>query len=146
MKQPRKWEGDMDAGKSMEEIFGPVIYSYTRAQALEDGVLVDVSKMAREAGFIRHTAVTAAVWAMINDIPTKGYGDWGDVQGRLWDVLWMAKCAARLQTLACNRPEISFAVILPTAGSRKRKVMLKGHCGPGDDGEAVITIMMPQED
>jgi hypothetical protein len=27
-----------------------VIYAYTRAQALEDGVLVDVSEMAKEAG------------------------------------------------------------------------------------------------
>jgi len=33
-----------------EDVFGPVIYAYTRAQAIEDGVLVDVSKMAKEAG------------------------------------------------------------------------------------------------
>jgi len=28
-----------------------VIHTYTRAQAIEDGVLIDVSEMAREAGF-----------------------------------------------------------------------------------------------
>jgi hypothetical protein len=28
-----------------------LIYSYTRAQAIADGVLVDVSELAREAGF-----------------------------------------------------------------------------------------------
>ncbi len=31
--------------------FAPVISVYTRAQAIEDGVLVDVSETAREAGF-----------------------------------------------------------------------------------------------
>jgi type I site-specific restriction endonuclease len=30
--------------------FGEVIYSYTRAQAVADGVQVDVSKVAAEAG------------------------------------------------------------------------------------------------
>ena len=36
-----------------------LIYSYTRAQALADGVLVDVSQMASEAGFRYPTAITA---------------------------------------------------------------------------------------
>ena len=31
--------------------FGPVLHAYTRAQAIEDGILVDVSETAREAGF-----------------------------------------------------------------------------------------------
>ena len=31
--------------------FAPIIHSYTRAQAIEDGILVDVSDTAREAGF-----------------------------------------------------------------------------------------------
>lgn len=29
----------------------PVVHAYTRAEAIEDGVLVDVSETAREAGF-----------------------------------------------------------------------------------------------
>ena len=35
-----------------------LIHSYTRAQAIEDGVLVDVSDVAKEAGFKIHTVVT----------------------------------------------------------------------------------------
>lgn len=46
----------------MDDFFGGVIHSYSRAQAIEDGVLVDVSSMAKEAGFIWPVAVTAAVW------------------------------------------------------------------------------------
>ena len=40
-----------------------VIYAYTRAQALEDGVLVDASEIAREAGIGFPVALTRAVWA-----------------------------------------------------------------------------------
>ena len=34
-----------------------IIYLYGRQQAIEDGVLIDVSKTAREAGFCWPTAV-----------------------------------------------------------------------------------------
>ena len=37
--------------KTTESIFGDVISTYTRAQALEDGVLIDPGTMAAEAGF-----------------------------------------------------------------------------------------------
>jgi len=47
---------------SLSEIVGEPIHAYSRAQALEDGVLVDVSAMAREAGFIRATALTQNLW------------------------------------------------------------------------------------
>lgn len=46
-----------------------VIHAYTRAQAIEDGVLVDLSDLAREAGFRFPVAVTLGVWAVLN--PTK---------------------------------------------------------------------------
>lgn len=39
-----------------------MIYSYTRAQALADGVLVDVSDIAREAGFRVPVALTRTAW------------------------------------------------------------------------------------
>ena len=45
--------------------FGPVIFAYTRAQAIEDGILVDVSETAREAGFNIPVALTRTVWERI---------------------------------------------------------------------------------
>ena len=33
--------------ESMSEYFGEPVYQYTRAQALEDGEMVDVSELAR---------------------------------------------------------------------------------------------------
>ncbi len=44
-----------------DPFFGPVIYSYTCAQAIADGVLVDVSETAREVGFRWPVAITAAM-------------------------------------------------------------------------------------
>jgi len=119
-----------------------IISTYTRAQAIEDGVLVDVSKVAREAGFVYPVALTAAVWAMIEDIPERLVGI-QDVQGRLWDVVWMARLAARrggsqtIYRLILDRIENGRAV---------KYADLKLHCGPGDDMEPVITLMLPNED
>ncbi len=79
------------------EIFGDVIYAYTRAQAIEDGELIDVTKTAKQTGFTLPVAVTRAVW--------DGYIDWTQADddkqttqhasGRLWDVLWMLYLACR---------------------------------------------------
>ena len=45
------------------ELFGEVISTYSRAQAIEDGVLVDAGDMARQAGFRFHIAITPAAWS-----------------------------------------------------------------------------------
>jgi Family of unknown function (DUF6573) len=42
-----------------------VIHTYTRAQALADGALIDISPLATEAGFRYPVAVTAAVWHIL---------------------------------------------------------------------------------
>ena len=44
---------------SAESFFGEVISTYTRAQAIEDGVLVDAGPMAKEAGFNWPVVLTA---------------------------------------------------------------------------------------
>lgn len=53
----------------MEEIFGEPIHVYTRAEAIEDGALVDVTGTAEEAGIVHPVALTAALWHDVNDIP-----------------------------------------------------------------------------
>ena len=40
-----------------------IIHRYSRADAIRDGVLIDVSAVAREAGFKYPVALTAAAWA-----------------------------------------------------------------------------------
>ena len=77
--------------QTMADFYGPAISIYTREQALEDGVLVDVSELAREAGFKIPVAVTASVWADCIDWPEDSQQGFGQsIDGRLWDVLYMA--------------------------------------------------------
>ena len=82
-------------------VFGPedIIHppqADTRHQALEDGVLVDVSETAREAGIRYPTAVTTRVWHELV-VPNEEQKSWSqDQEGRLWDVLWMFALAGRL--------------------------------------------------
>jgi len=44
-----------------DPIFGAVIFSYPRAQAIEDGVLIDVPRVPRETGITIPVALTGAV-------------------------------------------------------------------------------------
>ena len=55
------------------------------------GVLIDVTATAREVGFKYPTAVTSAVWANYVRVPEGVTGQ--DEQGRLHDILWMARLA-----------------------------------------------------
>ncbi|MHB1870813.1 MAG: DUF6573 family protein [Steroidobacteraceae bacterium] len=118
-----------------------VVYSYTRAQAIEDGVLVDASKLASEYGVRYPVAVTRALWDSYVTPPAALAG-WQDETGRAWDVLTMFRLAAR-----AGGQEIRFRVLFQMqAGRPARLVELKAVCGPGDDAEPVVTIMLPDED
>lgn len=151
----------------MENIFGETIYTYTRAQAIEDGVLIDVSEMAEEAGFKIPVAITSALHGMIENIPESR--NWQDYNGRLWDVLWMGLLAARnnrnknqfLYTLVLSHIEKKEVYYKPKYNFEKgtykegywkdRNVLventtLKMVISGGDNGEPVITIMLPNED
>lgn len=123
----------------MSFIFGPVVYSYTHAQPLEDGNLEDVSTVAKEAGWKYPVALTAALWSAVETIP-KAH-NYHDVQGRLWDVLYMASLMARKS----QGSRFVFELILFREESRKKFVQLVADCGPGDQGEPVVTIGFPED-
>ena len=132
---------------TLADIFGEPISSHSRQQAVDDGVLIDVSDTATEAGFRIAVAITAAAWADCvewTDSDTDRQ-TCQDQAGRLWDILWMAAQAARRN----DSDEIRFQLYrVPRGGrgSRPRLTTLKAVCGPGDDGEPVVTIMLPGED
>jgi hypothetical protein len=65
-----------------ESLFGEVIFSYTRAQAIADRVLIDVTPTALEAGFRFPVAMTAALMAAVETIPQQYSHE--DIEGRLW--------------------------------------------------------------
>ena len=138
-----------EEGSTGSPFFGEVIYSYSRAQALADGVLIDVSDKAREAGFRWPVAISAGVWM---DCVTWSEMDSAkqtpqDESGRLWDVVFMAAHAVRTQTGGGAMLLYDLARV-PRDGKARQAVVttLKLIVGPGDGGEPVVTILLPDED
>ena len=131
----------------LSNTFGDIIYAYTRKQAIDDGVLIDVSTMAQEAGILFPVAVTPAIWYeyILPDNNLSNHGQ--STNGRLWDILWMFRSAAAKSSGSLLFFEVNILQPANTESSVQLElVILKGHCGPGDQGEPVITIMRPDED
>jgi hypothetical protein len=135
--------------QSAESFFGKVISTYTRAQAIEDGVLIDPGSMANEAGFKWPVALTADAWAdcvaWTDDDSQKQVHQ--DQSGRLWDVVYMASHAIRTSKDSGDR--LMFQLYrVPRDGWSTEAILvtLKLIVGPGDNGDRVITILLPNED
>lgn len=144
--------GDSDSG-DLESVFGPVIYAYTRRQAIEDGHLVAIEPgICREAGFNWPVAVTREVWDQYVQWPQGHKSLPQDEDGRLWDVLWMCRSAIRdpsLRVRTLSEQALVYQLyVVPFTGHGKcpRLTYLKLVCGPGDDAEPVVTIMLPEQD
>jgi hypothetical protein len=120
-----------------------LIHRYSRADALRDGVLIDVSETAKEAGFSYPVALTAATWERCVTVPPGVSCQ--DEAGRLWDVLFLLRCAIGR---GGSGPEVRFGVHVRNDNRERTPplVRLKALCGPGDDGSPCITVMLPDED
>jgi hypothetical protein len=124
--------------------FGELIYAYTRKQALADGVQVDVTKTAEEAGIRFPTFITRAVFDAFVTVPPAVSGQ--DEQGRLWDIVSMLRFAIKRSKPGCDR--VSVELYVRNDNSAPKLVKLIATCGPldMDDPKPAITIMMPEED
>lgn len=113
--------------------FGSPIFTYSRDQAVADGVLIDVSTVTREAGFTISVAVTD------NEDTQKQTHQ--DSAGRLWDVLSMLHFAI---AKASKTDRIFYKLyVVPCDGktTKAELMQLKAIIGAGDNSEPVITIM-----
>lgn len=124
----------------------PIIYSYTREQAMTDGELIDVTERAREAGFRYPVAVSRAVFGDIVDPPERAIAGGESVEGRLWDVLYMCASAARRIQSNHETDSVYFEVLATDQDGTKKLHQLWSKCGPGDTAAPVVTIMMQGED
>ena len=135
------WDAMKAAGFTEEELqkdqpFGPVIFSYSRKQAIEDGVLVDITPLANRAGFRLHTVVTATCLGEVTrQGPPRSPGDDPRAKGDgLMKLLGELRKAVRANL---NTDTVHFKV---------GDVACWALCGPGDEGEAVLTVMLEGED
>ena len=123
-----------------------LIYRYTRSQAIEDGVLVDLTIWSRETGFVIPVACTAAVWhgylVPADSLTSAGQSE----RGRSHDLLWMLYCAIKRSPAGPDLDRLGFEVIFLMPPAKHQTVRLIALCGPGDGGEPVLTVMLPNED
>ena len=119
-----------------------LIHSYSRAEAIADGILIDVSDTAREAGIKYPVALTRSVWMNYVEIPRGVMGQ--DESGRLWDILWMTRYAIHLAPPKASTVKVILSV--RNDNREPRRVELKAAVAPGDGAEPVITISLPNED
>jgi hypothetical protein len=141
--RPAPKEGDVIHGGPWDGF--EVVSVYTRAQALEDGVLVDVTPLAKMAGFRLHTVITCGVLEAIKSEVRKEFADVmpfveeGPVyRAAIGDVLAALHAQIRKDLAAGkNTPESHF---------RFGQTELWALTGPGDQGEAVLTVMLEGED
>ena len=120
------------------EIFGEPICCYTRAQALADGVLVDISERARRAGIKYPTACTHGVWSLIDCLPAS---DTDTLAGIVRDVRAEEVLRAMLTAIRRGGVRGTDRVVFAALGAA-----LWAQCGPGDTAAPVITIMREGED
>ncbi len=131
------------------------IYSYTRSQAIEDGVLIEADeKIAREAGFKVPVVLTSALYHQYvcwtdEDNERQTYQD---MSGRLWDLLYMCSFYLRIAKEQGKAHEwliFPLSVVIRNDCSHAQfpeNVRVKAIFSPGDNLEPVITIMLPNED
>ena len=130
---------------SFTEIFDDAPYTYSRQDAINDGSLIDVSDLAKTAGFRYRVAISRAAWT--------DCVEWSDadrekqihqsMDGRLRAVLFMGERMARHGSAL-----VYFQVFRVPRGcySRQPKLAkLKMVCNIGDEGAPVITIMQCDE-
>ncbi len=121
-----------------------IIYTYTRAQAIQDGYQMKLEdKMAVMASNLYKYPIylTSGIVGLIEQAVAseRHRNDWNDV---LWDILWMSRYAGR----DIDDQTKQFTVII-TGTSRRRNHTMIIQCGPTDidDPMPAFTIMLPEE-
>ena len=130
--------------ENLTEIFGKPISIYTRAQAIEDGVLVDLMQDKMLDVCHQHFKYPIACTIAVFDIMERAVSNrkyCNDFAGILHDMLYMSKVYSRKPD-----PQTRIFTIKITGAGRQSLYTFKMVCGPGDDAEPVLTIMLPDED
>ncbi len=125
-----------------------MVYAYTRSQAIADGVLHDVSELAKQTGFRLPVAVTDTIWTKYIEASPDliEYGQ--STEARLLDVLMVLYFKIRSLPRDSGSSRITFTVKFLMDGKNEKyeEPELTADCGPADHAEPVITILLPDYD
>jgi hypothetical protein len=124
--------------------FGEIIYSYTRKQAIADGVQVDVSMTAKEAGIKFPVFITRGVFDAYVAVPEGVTGQ--DEAGRLWDVVWLLRFAIQRSRPGSDRIPVALYVRNDNRAAKLIKLIAVCSALDMDDPAPAITVMLPGED
>jgi len=125
-----------------------ILSRYTRTQAIEDGILVDMTtepfgSLAREAGLKWPIAMTATAFHQCVAVDGGAKRHAGqDVKGRWWDVVFMFRRTRR----EISPLEARWKLIVQDPDGRRRFKELKCVSGRADDMSPCLTFMLPGED
>ncbi len=123
--------------KEAEEIFGEAISVYTRNQAHEDGILIDVSETEGAKLFSWPVSFTTNLYERLR----KGEGEKANIlDARIWDVCWMCIVEIKARLRESGENDLFFKVLVG-----KEKLALWGNSGPADDGSPCMTIGFPED-
>jgi hypothetical protein len=138
-----------DTPDTAPEVGLVIIDTYSRSDAIADGILVAVDEAtSREAGIRIPVALTAAAHADCvawTDEDSRRQTP-QDESGRLWDVLFMTAVAARRSPGGSSCAVELYRVPRDGRTQAARPVQLKAVISGGDNGEPVMTISQPHED
>ncbi len=133
----------MENKNTMHKIFGEVISEYSREQAIEDGVLIDISEKAKTVGFNIPTVITQHLHSVLNDIPKSKKGS-ENYDARLGDVLYMAflRVKVELEKAEFKKDSLSFSALvsIPKTGKPANQNLIIAFNTEG------FTIMFPEDD
>ncbi len=129
-----------------KDFFGEVIHRYTRAEAIADGVLVELdTKMASEAGWKIPVACTIKVWEEVINWDNNPEEAYQDIEGRLWDVLLMAGMGVRKSGAEPVTHFKMMSIPRHENATESKEINLKAVIDGGDNGEPAVTIMGTDE-
>ena len=137
-------ENTANSGQSGTD-FGPVIYQYTRSQAIADGFQIEVTKTAQEAGIRFPVFITRGVYEQCVAVPPGVTGQ--DEAGRLWDVVWMLRFAIIRSKPGTSR--LTVALYVRNSDNRPprlTKLIATAGAADIDDPAPAITVLLPDED
>lgn len=125
-----------------------VISTVTRQDLIDMGDMVIVpDALRKEAGFKFEIGVTNNLWESAIALRGNDEENGQSIDGRIWDMLTMAKYAIRRQSDSTNRAYAEMIVQRFEGGkSVMRTIEFIAHIGPGDDGAPVFTFMLPIDD